>query len=43
MVDYLIGLGHQRIAIIAAETYEECLGRLRLEGDYEALKRRGVM
>ena len=42
MVDYLIDLGHKRIAIIAAETYEECIGRLRLEGYYDALKKHGI-
>lgn len=42
MVDYLIGLGHQRIAIIAAEAYEECIGRLRLEGYFDALRKNGI-
>ena len=42
MVDYLIGLGHQKIAIIAAEPYEECIGRLRLEGYFDALKKSGI-
>lgn len=42
MVDYLIGLGHKNIAIIAAETYEECIGRLRLEGYFDALRKHGL-
>lgn len=42
MVDYLIGLGHKKIAIIAAEVYEECIGRLRLEGYFDALKNNGI-
>lgn len=42
MVDYLIGLGHKRIAIIVAEVYEECIGRLRLEGYFDALRKNGI-
>lgn len=42
MVDYLIGLGHQRIAILAAEPYGECIGRLRLEGYFDALQKNGI-
>ena len=42
MVDYLIGLGHRRIAIIVAEPYEESIGQLRLEGYIDALKKNGI-
>ncbi len=42
MVDYLIGLGHRRIAIIVAEPYEESIGQLRLEGYVDALKKNGI-
>ncbi len=39
MVDYLIGLGHRKIAILVAEAEEEhSIGRLRLEGYYDALR-----
>lgn len=38
MVEYLIGLGHKRIAILVAEALEESVGRLRLEGYCDALK-----
>lgn len=42
MVEYLIGLGHERIAIIVAEPNEESIGRLRLEGYRDALKNHGI-
>ena len=42
MVDYLIGLGHRRIAIIVAEPYEESIGQLRLEGYIDAVKKNGI-
>ena len=43
MVDYLIGLGHRRIAIIVAEAEEgQSIGRLRLEGYYDALRESGI-
>ena len=38
MVDYLISLGHEKIAMIVAEADEESIGRLRLEGYYESLQ-----
>lgn len=38
MVDYLIGLGHQKIAIVVAEAEEESIGKLRLEGYFDALQ-----
>ena len=37
MVDYLIRLGHRNIAIVVAEAEEESIGKLRLEGYYDAL------
>lgn len=43
MVDYLIGLGHRRIAILVAEAEDEhSIGRLRLEGYYDALRDSGI-
>ncbi len=42
MVDYLISLGHEKIAIIAAEAYGECIGNLRLEGYFDALEKHGI-
>lgn len=42
MVDYLISLGHRRIAIIVAEPYEDSIGQLRLEGYIDALKKNGI-
>ena len=42
MVDYLIGLGHRRIAILVAEAQEESIGKLRLEGYCDALKAHGI-
>ena len=42
MVDYLIGLGHKKIAIVVAEAMEESIGRLRLEGYVDALQAHGI-
>ena len=42
MVDYLISLGHKRIAILVAEAQEESIGQLRLEGYCDALKAHGI-
>lgn len=42
MVEYLIGLGHKKIAILVAETEEESIGQLRLEGYYDALRAHGI-
>lgn len=42
MVDYLIGLGHTRIAILIAEAEEQSIGKLRLEGYCDSLKAHGI-
>lgn len=42
MVNYLIDLGHTKIAILVAEALEESVGRLRLEGYCDALKAHGI-
>jgi LacI family transcriptional regulator len=42
MVDYLIGLGHRRIAIIVAEPQDKSIGQLRLEGYYDSLRANGI-
>lgn len=42
MVDYLINLGHQRIAMIVAEADEESIGKLRLEGYFESLRAHNI-
>lgn len=42
MVDYLIRSGHTRIAILVAEALDESVGRLRLEGYYDALRAHGI-
>jgi LacI family transcriptional regulator len=42
MVDYLISLGHRRIAIIVAEPHDESIGQLRLKGYFDALKNNGI-
>lgn len=42
MVEYLIGLGHREIAILAAEADEDSIGQLRLEGYYDALRAHGI-
>ena len=38
IVDYLIGLGHEKIAMVVAEPNEQSIGKLRLDGYYEALQ-----
>lgn len=42
MVDYLIGLGHERIAMVVAEADEESIGKLRLEGYFESLQAHNI-
>ena len=42
MVDYLINLGHKKIAIMVAEAETESIGRLRLEGYLDALKKHEI-
>lgn len=42
MVDYLINLGHQKIAMIVAEADEESIGKLRLEGYFESLQAHNI-
>lgn len=42
MVEYLIGLGHKRIAIIVADHEEESIGMLRLKGYMDALKKHDI-
>lgn len=42
MVEYLIGLGHTKIAILVAEAQEESIGKLRLEGYCDALRSHGI-
>ena len=42
MVEYLIGLGHKKIAIIVADHEEESIGMLRLEGYRDALREHGI-
>lgn len=42
MVDYLISLGHRKIAIIVAEPKDMSIGQLRLEGYYDALMKNGI-
>ena len=42
MIDYLISLGHRRIAIVVAEPYEQSIGQLRLEGYADSLKKHGI-
>lgn len=42
MVDYLISLGHTKIAILVAEAQEESIGKLRLEGYCDALEAHGI-
>lgn len=42
MVDYLMSLGHTRIAILVADAEEQNIGGLRLEGYYDALREHGV-
>lgn len=42
MIEYLINLGHRKIAFIAARSDDESIGRLRLEGYRSALKEHGI-
>lgn len=42
MIDYLIGLGHRKIAIVVAEAEEESIGKLRLEGYCDALRAHNI-
>ncbi len=42
MVDYLIGLGHEKIAMVVAEADEESIGKLRLEGYFESLQAHNI-
>lgn len=42
MVDYLISLGHQKIAMVVAEAEEESIGKLRLEGYFESLQAHNI-
>lgn len=42
MVDYLISLGHKKIAMVVAEADEESIGKLRLEGYFESLQAHGI-
>jgi LacI family transcriptional regulator len=42
MVNYLISLGHKKIAIIVAEPEDKSIGQLRLEGYYDALRKNGI-
>lgn len=42
MTDYLIGLGHRRIAIITARREDESIGKLRLLGYRKALEDHGI-
>ena len=42
IVDYLLDIGHRRIAIITAKSMDQSVGKLRLEGYCEALTERGI-
>ena len=42
MVDYLLDLGHKKIAIITEGTEAQSVGQLRLEGYKDALRARGI-
>lgn len=42
MVDYLISLGHEKIAMVVAEADEESIGKLRLEGYFESLQAHNI-
>jgi len=42
MVDYLLSLGHKKIAIISASMEDESIGRLRYEGYRKALEDHGM-
>lgn len=41
-VDYLISMGHRKIAIIAAPSHDESIGKLRLNGYLSSLKKNGI-
>lgn len=43
ITDYLCGLGHRRIAVIAADEKDESIGKLRLDGYLAALKDHGIV
>lgn len=42
MTDYLIGLGHEQILILAARPEDESIGKLRLDGYKKALEDHGL-
>lgn len=42
IVDYLVGLGHQRIALLGVTTQDVSVGRLRTQGYLDALTRAGL-
>ena len=42
MTDYLIRLGHRKIAVLAAEKEDVSIGRMRLMGYLRALRERGI-
>ncbi len=42
MVDYLIGLGHTKIAILVSEAEGKSIGQLRLDGYCDAFRARGM-
>ena len=42
LADYLIGLGHRRIALLSAQKDDESIGRLRMEGYKSALSQHGI-
>lgn len=42
MTEHLIGLGHNKIAILSAESEINSIGQLRLEGYQDALKANGI-
>ena len=42
VIDYLLDIGHRRIAIITAKSEDQSVGKLRLDGYREALEKRGV-
>ena len=43
MVEYLISAGHRRIAILAADDMDDSVGKLRLRGYGNALKKHGII
>ena len=42
LADYLIGLGHRRIALLSAQKDDESIGKLRMEGYKSALAQHGI-